>query len=80
MDFHNTTLDQYEFMQNMLDRGKQLQKTNPQTIYYIEAYTGDRLQWTEWATDEEERESLICDAVAAGFTCTVEAALVTEVQ
>ncbi len=72
MDFHTITLDQYEFMQDMLDRGKQLQETDPQTIYYIEAFTGDRLQWTEWATDEEERESLIRDAVAAGFTYTVE--------
>ena len=76
MDFHNITLNQYEFMQDMLDRGKQLQETDPKTIYYIEAFTGDRLQWTEWATDEEERESLIRDAVAAGFTYTVE----TEVQ
>lgn len=76
MDFNTITLDQYEFMQDMLDRGKQLQETDPKTIYYIEAFTGDRLQWTEWATDEEERESLIRDAVAAGFTYTVE----TEVQ
>jgi hypothetical protein len=76
MDFHTIKLDQYEFMQDMLDRGRQLQETDPQTIYYIEAFTGDRLQWTEWATDEEERESLIRDAVAAGFTYTVE----TEVQ
>ena len=72
MDFHNITLNQYEFMQDMLDRGKQLQETDPQTIYYIEAFIDDRLQWTEWATDEEERESLIRDAVAAGFTYTVE--------
>ena len=76
MDFHNITLNQYEFMQDMLYRGKQLQETDPQTVYYIEAFTGNRLQWTEWATDEEERESLIRDAVAAGFTYTVE----TEVQ
>ena len=76
MDWHNTTLDQYEFLQNMLDRGKQLQETDPQTIYYIEAFIDNRLQWTEWATDEEERESLIRDAVTAGFTYTVE----TEVQ
>ena len=76
MDFHNATLDQYEFTQNILDRGKQLQETDPQTVYYIEAFIGDRLQWTEWAADEEERESLIRDAIAAGFTCTVE----TEVQ
>ena len=76
MDFHNTSLDQYEFLQNMLDRGKQLQETDPRTIYYIEAFINDRLQWTEWATDEEERESLIRDAVKAGFTYTVE----TEVQ
>ena len=76
MDFHTITLDKYEFMQDMLDRGKQLQETDPQTIYYIEAFIDDRLQWTEWATDEEERESLIRDAVAAGFTYTVE----TEVQ
>ena len=70
MDFHTITLNQYEFMQDML------QETDPQTVYYIEAFTGNRLQWTEWATDEEERESLIRDAVAAGFTYTVE----TEVQ
>jgi hypothetical protein len=76
MDFHNTSLDQYEFLQNMLDRGKQLQETDPRTIYYIEAFINDRLQWTEWATDEEERESLISMAVKAGFTYTVE----TEVQ
>jgi hypothetical protein len=76
MDFHNITLNQYEFMQDMLDRGKQLQETEPKIIYYIEAFIGDRLQWTEWATDEEERESLIRDAIAAGFTYTVE----TEVQ
>ena len=76
MNFHTITLDQYEFMQDMLDRGKQLQKTDPKTIYYIEAFTGDRLQWTEWATDEEERESLIGMAVKAGFTYTV----ATEVQ
>ena len=73
MDFHTITLDHYEFMQDMLYRGKQLQETDPKTIYYIEAFTGDRLQWTEWATDQEERESLIRDAVAAGFTYTVEA-------
>ena len=76
MDFHNASLDQYEFLQNMLDRGKQLQETDPRTIYYIEAFINDRLQWTEWATDEEERESLIRMAVKAGFTYTVE----TEVQ
>lgn len=76
MDFHNTSLDQYEFLQNMLDRGKQLQETDPQTIYYIQAYIKDRLVWDEWASDEEERESLIRDAVAAGFTYTVE----TEIQ
>jgi len=76
MDFHSITLDHYEFMQDMLDRGKQLKETDPQTVYYIEAFIGDRLQWTEWATDEEERESLIHDAVAAGFTYTVE----TEIQ
>jgi hypothetical protein len=76
MDFHSITLDQYEFTQAMLDRGKQLQETDPKTIYYIEAFIDNRLQWTEWATDEEERESLIRDAIAAGFTYTVE----TEVQ
>ena len=76
MDFHTITLNQYEFMQDMLYRGKQLQETDPKTVYYIEAFTGNRLQWTEWAKDEEERESLIRDAVAAGFTYTVE----TEVQ
>ena len=76
MDFHTITLDQYEFTQAMLNRGKKLQETDPQTIYYIEAFIDDRLQWTEWATDEEERESLIRDAVTAGFTYTVE----TEVQ
>jgi hypothetical protein len=70
MDFHTITLDHYEFMQDML------QETDLKTVYYIEAFTGNRLQWTEWATDEEERESLIRDAVAAGFTYTVE----TEVQ
>jgi len=70
MDFHTITLDHYEFMQDML------QETDPKTVYYIEAFTGNRLQWTEWAKDEEERESLIRDAVAAGFTYTVE----TEVQ
>ena len=72
MDFHTITLDQYEFMQDTLHRGRQLQETDPKTIYYIEAFTGDRLQWTEWATDEEERESLIGMAVKAGFTYTVE--------
>mgnify|MGYP001161568277 FL=1 len=76
MDFHSITLDQYEFTQAMLDRGKQLQETDPKTIYYIEAFIDNRLQWTEWATDEEERESLIRDAIAAGFTYTVE----TEIQ
>lgn len=72
MDFHNSSLDQYEFMQNMLNRGKQLQETDPKTIYYIEAFLDDRLQWTEWATDEEERESLIGMAVKSGFTYIVE--------
>ena len=72
MDFHTITLDQYEFMQDMLDRGKQLQETDPQTIYYIEAFIDDRLQWTEWAHSEEERESLINMAVDSGFTYTVE--------
>ena len=76
MDFHNATLDQHEFMQDMLDRGKQLKDEDPQTVYYIEAFIDNRLQWTEWATDEEERESLILDAVKAGFTYTVE----TEIQ
>ena len=47
MDFHSITLDHYEFMQDMLDRGKQLKETDPQTIYYIEAFIDDRLQWTE---------------------------------
>lgn len=70
MDFHTITLDHYEFMQDML------QETDLKTVYYIEAFTGNRLQWTEWATDEEERESLIRDAVAAGFTYTVK----TEMQ
>ena len=70
MDFYTITLDHYEFMQDML------QETDLKTVYYIEAFTGNRLQWTEWAKDEEERESLIRDAVAAGFTYTVE----TEMQ
>jgi hypothetical protein len=76
MDFHITSLDRYEFMQNMLDRAQHLRKTDPHTIYYIEAFTGDRLQWTEYAHDEEERESLIKMAVDSGFTYTVE----TEVE
>ena len=67
-----TTDDLSEFMDDLYTHGQQLQESDPQTVYYIEAFTGDRLQWTEWATDEEERESLIRDAVAAGFTYTVE--------
>lgn len=76
MDFHNTSLDLHEFMQDLLDRGKELEEDEPKTIYYIEAFIDDRRQWTEYATDEEEREKLINQAVAAGFTYTVE----TEIQ
>ena len=76
MDFHTITLDQYEFMQDMLDRGKQLQETDPQTVYYIEAYLKNEKIWTEYATDEKEREVLIRQAVDSGFTYTVE----TEIQ
>ena len=76
MDWHNTTLDHYEFMQDMLDRGKQLQDEDPQTVYYIEAYIGKERQWTAYAHDEEERKVIIRDAVEAGFTYTVE----TEIQ
>ena len=70
------TLDRHEFMQNMLDRAQHLRETDPHTIYYIEAFIDNRLQWTEWAHDEEERESLINMAVNSGFDYTVE----TEVQ
>ena len=76
MDFHNMTLDHYEFMQDMLDRGKRLQEEDPQTVYYIKAFIDDRLQWTEYATDKKERESLISDAVKAGFTYIVETEIV----
>ena len=71
-DFHNYSLDQYEFMQDMLDRGKKLQEEDPKTVYYIEAYIGKVRQWTEYATDEEEREQLINQAIKSGFTYTVE--------
>lgn len=76
MDFHTTSLDHYEFMQDMLDRAQHLRETDPHTIYYIEAFIDNRLQWTEYAHDEEERESLIKMAVDSGFTYIVE----TEVE
>ena len=71
-----TTADLSEFMDDLYTHGQQLQDQEPKTIYYIQAFIGKEAQWNEYAMDEEERESLIRDAVAAGFTYTVE----TEVQ
>lgn len=75
MDFHNITLNQYEFMQDMLDRGEQLQDQEPKTIYYVQAFIGDKAQWDEYAMDEEERDQLVKQAIDAGFTFIVETEL-----
>ena len=75
MDFHSLTLDQYEasedFMENMLNRAQQLRDSDPQLSYYIEAFINERLQWTEYASGEEERDQLVNDAILSGFECTV---------
>lgn len=75
MDFHNITLNQYEFMQDMLDRGEQLQDQEPKTIYYVQAFIGNKAQWDEYAMDEEERDQLVKQAIDAGFTFIVETEL-----
>ena len=71
MDFHNTSLDNYEFMQDLFDRGARLKEEEQRTVYYIEAFSGTRLQWMEWADTAEERDALMNDAQAAGFHYTV---------
>ena len=76
MDFHNTSLDQYEFMQDMLERGRQLKEEEPKKVYYIAAYQGKDMKWDTYVDDEDERKATICDAVANGYTYTVETEIV----
>jgi len=44
----------------------------PATRYYVEAKLNDRLEWTEWAYTEHERDQLVKDAKDCGFSYTVE--------
>jgi hypothetical protein len=77
MDYHNYMLDLFESFQQHQD---QLEATNllklkamePATRYYVEAKLNDRLEWTEWAYTERERDQLIADAKDCGFSYTVE--------
>ena len=75
MDFHTMTLDQHEFMEYMLDRSDQRQNQNPEKVYYIQAFIENKLQWDEYATNQEDRDVLIKQAVEAGFTYVVETEL-----
>jgi hypothetical protein len=72
MDFHTLTLDHHEFMQYMLDRNDLLHPQEPEKIYYIQAFIENKLQWDEYATNQEERDVLIKQAVEAGFSFVVE--------
>jgi hypothetical protein len=70
-----TTADLSEFMDDMHTRGQQLQEQEPKTIYYIQAFIGNKAQWDECAMDEEERDALVKRAIDAGFTFIVETEL-----
>jgi len=75
MDFHTMTLDQHEFMEYMLDRNDQRQNQNPEKVYYIQAFIENKLQWDEYATNQEERNVLVKQAIDAGFSYVVETEL-----
>jgi hypothetical protein len=76
MDHHNYMLGLFESFQQHQD---QLEATNllklktmePATRYYVEAKLNDKLEWTEWAYDEHERDQLVKDAKDCGFSYTV---------
>jgi hypothetical protein len=70
-----TTADLSEFMDDLHANGQQLQDQEPKTIYYIQAFIGNKAQWDEYAMDEEERDALVKQAIDAGFTFIVETEL-----
>ena len=70
-----TTADLSEFMDDLHANGQQLQDQEPKTIYYIQAFIGNKAQWDEYAMDEEERDQLVKQAIDAGFTFIVETEL-----
>jgi len=70
-----TTADLSEFMDDLYNYGQQLQDQEPKTIYYIQAFIGNKAQWDEYAMDEEERDQLVKQAIDAGFTFIVETEL-----
>ena len=70
-----TTADLSEFMDDLYTHGQQLQDQEPKTIYYVQAFIGKEAQWNEYAMDEEERDALVKQAIAAGFTFIVETEL-----
>tara|TARA_B100001939_G_scaffold338587_1_gene344340 strand:- start:318 stop:551 length:234 start_codon:yes stop_codon:yes gene_type:complete len=70
-----TTADLFEFMDDMHTRGQQLQEQEPKTIYYIQAFIGNKAQWDEYAMDEKERDALVKKAIDKGFTFIVETEL-----
>ncbi len=77
MDHHNYMLSLFESFQKHQDELEatnllKLQAMEPQSRYYVEASLDGRLEWTEWAYDEHERDQLVADAKDAGFTYTVE--------
>lgn len=70
-----TTADLSEFMDDLHTHGQQLQDQEPKTIYYIQAFIGNKAQWDEYAMDGEERDALVKQAIDAGFTFIVETEL-----
>jgi len=70
-----TTADLSEFMDDLYTHGQQLQDQEPKAIYYVQAFIGKEAQWNEYAMDEEERDQLVKQAIAAGFTFIVETEL-----
>ena len=77
MDNHNMRLLWFESFQRHQEQLEatnllKLQAMESATRYHVEAKLNDRLEWTEWAYDEHERDQLIADAKDCGFSYTVE--------
>ena len=77
MDHHNYMLGLFESFQKHQDELEatnllKLQAMEPQSRYYVEASLDGKLEWTEWAYTEHERDQLVADAKDAGFSYTVE--------
>lgn len=76
MDYHYTMLNLFEAFeqsQDKLEAGNLLKLSYVSSpSYYVEAFLGESLEWTEYAYTERELQALKNDAIDCGFTFTVE--------